>query len=1024
MQELIDSTPEIKTNLDTLSITASELKAAASMQEQSTALLLMLKHLKGEKTDIDKLKAHLKENKDEVRRLSGLLSGLDSRALQQLEVHTIMTTQSSSRLIEKIKQVDRDFNQLKGRSVLLTVSADLLSKLGQSVVKVIGQAASILGIAASAGGVVKVLDEANKLSLEINKEIMSFSRSSVGGLVDSAVGGNITKHIQSTRRLLKDYTDEWGVAEKVSASILAESGKTGFGAPLKIQEASQINRTILDLNLGLGLNATEGAKLLTIEMHVFGNKLGPARQNIMQLFADSQAMGTSFSAHSQLVRRTNEQFLGYGETLGQTSTGLTKIHGSKILDSVGIRPTKEQATQFYQLQASMKRGVGLSNNTLLFALDKMNLVIGNDMKALIQDTRASLMKPDSKNDMVERVITKELFKVDPTSYLVVKKLLQQFELPISDVLAMAISEGFKAGKIKTHFLSDLVGAPSDQDMGGAGEDPDTRPRLIIDKDSYGLIVSQLKGLYQLYGIDGVEHFKNKFMNAVMSQMDGFKSVIAQLLSGVSDAIKLLTQAGAASKIGAMGFITTLAAGAAGATFAVKAYLTKLRPKMDKSELQALDLLEEGTSKGFKSLGGGRKALFVKLAVGAGLSAGTIAGILAGKASADQENEKESEPTPSLPSINLNAKVKDFDKIKKERMKTNKDWKPDKKKIQANKDAISAKIAKSRESIGGLLPKGQIDKFLNPEGLGEENPEEIVFSEERVMVERLEYEHVRLKGKIKVVEEEIELNKLKLKTETELTTPPIIKTISELETLHSDLVITYKKINDELYRFRKLDLKSRVGVSGEESGFNSVGGIVSGGSLSSKMMNYIHKRNPSKANEIIQALLESSREFNVPVALLAAQMRTEGDFVDHGANSAGASGYTQFIPSTWKQFGEGSPHVPKNAIKAQAKYMRYIYKLIEQTASQQSSQISEQDKWKLAAAGYNAGPDAALKYIKAHGPGPINFDSTKLKSRENREYVPKIEKFLKDMEMSSLPVTLDVESPEQAIKYLGDKEVFK
>ncbi|MGZ4553982.1 MAG: peptidoglycan DD-metalloendopeptidase family protein, partial [Mycobacteriaceae bacterium] len=41
----------------------------------------------------------------------------------------------------------------------------------------------------------------------------------------------------------------------------------------------------------------------------------------------------------------------------------------------------------------------------------------------------------------------------------------------------------------------------------------------------------------------------------------------------------------------------------------------------------------------------------------------------------------------------------------------------------------------------------------------------------------------------------------------------------------------------------------------------------------------------------------------PAPVLAAQIQQESGFRQHGANGAGASGYTQFIAGTWASYGK-------------------------------------------------------------------------------------------------------------------------
>jgi soluble lytic murein transglycosylase-like protein len=89
------------------------------------------------------------------------------------------------------------------------------------------------------------------------------------------------------------------------------------------------------------------------------------------------------------------------------------------------------------------------------------------------------------------------------------------------------------------------------------------------------------------------------------------------------------------------------------------------------------------------------------------------------------------------------------------------------------------------------------------------------------------------------------------------------------------------------------------------------------------------------------LLQAATRWNVPAALLAAQLMAESNFNPYAGSPAGAQGIAQFMPSTAAAYGLENPFDPEEAIDAEAHLMS---DLIRQFGSPQ-----------LALAAYNAGP---------------------------------------------------------------------
>lgn len=144
----------------------------------------------------------------------------------------------------------------------------------------------------------------------------------------------------------------------------------------------------------------------------------------------------------------------------------------------------------------------------------------------------------------------------------------------------------------------------------------------------------------------------------------------------------------------------------------------------------------------------------------------------------------------------------------------------------------------------------------------------------------------------------------------------------------------------------------------ECGFGGAGGNLNPGAV------------PEEFVKWLQLAAKECPEFTAPLA--GAQIKQEGNFQQHGANRAGASGYTQFIPGTWATWGYkvddqgrktgppggGDPNTIGDAVMAQARYMCAIF--VNQKPLIESGQIKG-DPVELALAGYNAGEGAVMQY---------------------------------------------------------------
>ena len=113
------------------------------------------------------------------------------------------------------------------------------------------------------------------------------------------------------------------------------------------------------------------------------------------------------------------------------------------------------------------------------------------------------------------------------------------------------------------------------------------------------------------------------------------------------------------------------------------------------------------------------------------------------------------------------------------------------------------------------------------------------------------------------------------------------------------------------------------------------------------------------NDWEQYVVWASKVSGVPTSWIAAQIEAESGWDPTlGANSAGASGLTQFIPSTWATYGHGgSPNDPQAAIRAMGEYLRDLRAQLKPVIDAHPDVPAVE----LIMAGYNAGPGAVQNY---------------------------------------------------------------
>ena len=99
------------------------------------------------------------------------------------------------------------------------------------------------------------------------------------------------------------------------------------------------------------------------------------------------------------------------------------------------------------------------------------------------------------------------------------------------------------------------------------------------------------------------------------------------------------------------------------------------------------------------------------------------------------------------------------------------------------------------------------------------------------------------------------------------------------------------------------------------------------------------------NKIIRAVLESSREFNIPTGLILSVMHEESDFNINAVSPKGAVGLMQLMPATAASIGV-NPYDPIQNLIGGVYYLRYCLNL-------KNGNIA------LALACYNAGPNGGV-----------------------------------------------------------------
>lgn len=131
--------------------------------------------------------------------------------------------------------------------------------------------------------------------------------------------------------------------------------------------------------------------------------------------------------------------------------------------------------------------------------------------------------------------------------------------------------------------------------------------------------------------------------------------------------------------------------------------------------------------------------------------------------------------------------------------------------------------------------------------------------------------------------------------------------------------------------------------------------------------------------------DAAAKFGVSSDLIRAIIRVESSFDEYAVSSKGAKGLMQLMPATARRFGVSNPFDPAQAIMGGTEYLSYLLGLFRGNID-------------LAAAGYNAGENAVLRY---GGVPPY---------KETRNYVVRV-----NAALGSAPLVMSASSETRSVR---------
>lgn len=101
-----------------------------------------------------------------------------------------------------------------------------------------------------------------------------------------------------------------------------------------------------------------------------------------------------------------------------------------------------------------------------------------------------------------------------------------------------------------------------------------------------------------------------------------------------------------------------------------------------------------------------------------------------------------------------------------------------------------------------------------------------------------------------------------------------------------------------------------------------------------------------------------------------QIMVESEGNPYAVSTQGALGLMQFMPVTWREWGEGNPHDPEANIRAGIKYMAFLVSKFDEIPD-------ATERYKFALASFNAGRhniNACLEYARRATGALANYDA--------------------------------------------------